>query len=277
MPSIDFNTEGMPEIPPFNNANAEIRQPQTSFNPNYNPFNSNAYRQQQNYDWEKLYSDFETPDAAPPANDSAGNMIEKIARQSKISEFHEIQTADFQLKNKYIVTSSEAGMLLIDQHRAHVRILYENFLAEIENRKAPSQQILFPEIFTVDIANLCYFEQIYNELRYAGFEFHKTGDSEYEVTGIPALPANESVLPVLHEVVRRAKNAETGAAAAVNEMVAAALAESVAIRTGKTLVAEEMNDIIAKLLLCRQPNFTPDGKSTAALISMEEIGSRFRN
>jgi DNA mismatch repair protein MutL len=186
-----------------------------------------------------------------------------------------MQTADFQLKNKYIISSVKSGMLFIEQHRAHVRILYEKFLAEIENRQAPSQQVLFPEIFTVDIADLCYFELIFKSLHAVGFEFNKIAENEYEVTGVPSLPTNESVLPVLREIVHRAKNTEGNDTAVINEMLAVALAESVAIRTGKSLAVEEMNDIIAKLFLCRQPNFTPDGKATMAVISMEEIGKKF--
>ena len=275
VPSIDFDTEGMPQIPPANFSNAEIRQPQVGFNPDYNPFKSNTYKQQKNYDWEKLYSDFETPATTLPENNNIVNQIEKFVYQSKISEFEETLRADFQFKNKYIICSLKSGMLLIDQHRAHIRILYENFLAEIENRKAPSQQILFPEIFTVELTDLCYFEQIYNELRYVGFEFYKIGENEYEVTGIPSLPANESVLPVLQELVHRAKNTEENATKAINKMVAASLAESVAIRTGKPLAAEEMDDIIKKLFACKQPNFTPDGKAVMTVISMEEIENRF--
>jgi DNA mismatch repair protein MutL len=116
---------------------------------------------------------------------------------------------------------------------------------------------------------------IYNDLRAVGFEFNKTGENEYEVTGVPSLPENVSVLPVLREIVHRAKNTEGNNATVINEMLAAALAESVAIRTGKPLAADEMNDIIAKLFACRQPNFTPDGKATMAIISMEEILRKF--
>ena len=275
-PSIDFDTEGIPQIPPSNFSNAEIRQPQISSNPDYNPFKSNTYKSQKtNYDWEKLYSDFETPNT-PSQSDKAANFIEEIAHQNTITEFEETPKADTQFKNKYIISSLKSGMMIIDQHRAHVRILYENFLAEMESRKAPSQQVLFPEIFTFDLADLFYFEQIHNELRYVGFEFCKISDTEYEITGVPSLPENESVLPVLQELIHCAKNTEENTATAVNQMVAASLAESVAIRTGRSLTLEEMNDIIVKLFACEQSNFTPNGKAIITTISMEEIENRFK-
>jgi DNA mismatch repair protein MutL len=155
VPSIDFDTEGMPEIPPANRANAEIRPPQTGFNPNYNPFKSNDYTRREKYDWEKLYQDFEKTNTSLPENNFTENINENEAVQTEILEFEEKQTADFQFKNKYIVSAVKSGMLFVEQHRAQVRILYEKFLAEIENHKAPSQQVLFPEIFTVDFADLC--------------------------------------------------------------------------------------------------------------------------
>jgi DNA mismatch repair protein MutL len=277
-PSIDFNMDDAPELPTKRVSPENVHIPQTSFNPHYNPFGTSSYKRPV-VDWEQLYSGFESVKTNPENGSQTGNNIEAMeqmpAQQTEITEIEERQNAFFQLKTKYIVSSVKSGMLLIDQHRAHLRIMYEVFVAQMENHKAPSQQVLFPEILEISEYDAGIFDEIRANLQSAGFDFAGAGKNAFEITGIPSFFSAESVVPVLRKLLATAHDYSDNSATAINEIVASSLAEAAAIKTGQTLGTEEMNDLIDRLFACKSPNFTPDGRSVMTIISMEEITAKF--
>lgn len=291
IPSIDFDQEGALDIPVANVSLENIRPPQTTFNPNYNPFSGSSYKRP-SLDWEKLYGGFESQterEAEPvePAEitwDAEEQEVPRVpeiedvysAETQQVFEIEEQYAANFQFKNKYIITSVKSGMLIIDQHRAHVRILYEKFLAELEQKKAASQQILFPELLELSADTVLYFEQIIADLQAVGFEFEKMDNSAYHVTGVPAQFGTGSVVALLYSLIEKAETTALDSSILIHEMIAQSLSEAAALKNGQSLTREEMSDIIDRLFACQHPGLTPDGNKVMTILSQEDIQAKFR-
>lgn len=294
-PSIDFDTEGAIDVPTKMDAE-NIRPPQTNFNPDYNPFRSTSLggggsgtggvHKRPDMDWEQLYKGFESNKSVSPATENElgtsdefqpSNAMQQdtIVIQSKLS-IEDNGASNYQFKYKYILSALPTGLLLIDQHRAHVRIMFDRFMADMERRKAPSQQILFPELLDINTQDLQYFESIREKLKFVGFDFSHNDEQHFEITGTPAHIAAEKALPTVMQLIENAKHTALEAEEAMNAMIALSLAESAAIRNGQALNNQEMEQIIAQLFACSNPNFTPDGKAISTVIGMEEIGARFK-
>lgn len=281
VPSIDFDQEGAPEIP-VSRSVENILPPQTNFNPNYNPFQSTSYKRP-DMDWDKLYSGFEKKnDTNIPepsdfnSEDVFGTKFEISHQQQMIETEDVFSSVNFQFKNKYILTNIKSGMVLIDQHRAHVRILFDIFINQIENKRGLAQQILFPEILVLDSDNLLYFNQIIDDLKNVGFDFENTGDNTFNITAIPSQLGSVSVIDLLNELIASARQTQQDSVQSYHESLALTLARATALKSGQTLTTEEMTDLMNKLFACSNPNATPDGKIILSIITNEEIQSRFR-
>jgi len=252
VPSIDFDREGVPDFP-VHNSDTVISPPKTSFNPSYNPFGASTYKRPQ-MEWEELYKGFEKHQGVADTKE-ADQSVEIF--QSKLNGDHETTGAYFQFKNKYIITSVKSGMLMIDQRRAHIRILYDQFMKEIQDKKGFSQQLLFPEVLQLMPDDYLFFEQIKTELRYVGFEFEADKTYQYQIKGIPAqLKTTSGVLPMLNDMLERVKHATGDALSVVHEQIALSLAETAAI--------------------CPSHNHTPDGRPVMVVWTLEEIQNRFK-
>lgn len=298
VPSIDFDQEGAIDMPLPSKSLENVRPPQTSFNPNYNPFNSSSYKRP-TMDWEKLYGGFEGKTETKPENraslmpDYSFDEVENDETESEIGDNHfesnneeihqqqipeieEQRSANFQLKNRYIVTGVKSGMMLIDQHRAHVRILYETYMKELASQHAPSQQVLFPESLELEKADALYFDQIIPDLKSVGFEFISEANHSYQVTGVPAHFSSDSVISLLRSLVEMAKTTALESSTAIHEIIALSLAEASSLKSGQSLSRDEMSDLINRLFACSNPNYTPDSKIIMTIISQEEIQAKFR-
>jgi len=284
LPSIDFDQEGAPEIP-VNIHPEMVRPPQTSFNPEYNPFNASKTYHRQKLDWEQLYTGFETqiqPETEPVDDDisfpvSADIQMESVESvQQQIPGTEELKSTHFQLKNQYIITGIKSGMMMIDQHRAHVRILYEMYLDFISQHPSPSQQILFPEVLELSQDEMYHFEPMIPDLEKTGFVFEKNDENSYEIKGVPANFANLNAVDICFDLLEKAKTTAINTTEAIHELVAQTLAEASALKTGQSLTTEEMSDLIDRLFACSNPNYTPAGKSVLSVFSQEEIQARFR-
>ena len=277
VPSIDFDQEGAVEMPTGMQVE-NVRPPQTNFNPNYNPFGTTSYKRP-SLDWEELYGKFEKKEE-PIESDT--NWQPKTVKPFEIvTGFSEIQqtieTAEnkadnFQFKNRYIVTSLKSGMLMIDQHRAHIRILFDLFMSQIENRKAFSQQVLFPEVLELSADDELIFEQMMPDLHHVGFDFEPLGNHAFNVKGVPDKMGTGSIIDLLLIMLDKAKTTAEDLTVGMHESISLSLAEASALKTGQRLANEEMSDLIDRLFACANHNFTPDGKKIMTILTHEEIG-----
>jgi DNA mismatch repair protein MutL len=275
VPSIDFDREGVPEMP-VGGMDKTIVQPKTEFNSSYNPFGGGTYKRPA-LNWQDLYADFEKKDDKVVLPDAAFFPDEEVIQSKLNIEEEDSSGKYFQLKNRYIITSVKSGMLVIDQRRAHIRILFDGFLKEIQQKKGVSQQLIFPESLLLMPGDIQFFEQIKAELKYTGFDFESVSTGNYEVKGIPSqLKGTDAVIPLLNEVIEKVKQATGDAVSSIQDQLALTLAEASAIRTFQKLSEEAMADIFQKLFACQLHNHTPDGKLIMTIISIDEILEKFR-
>lgn len=287
VPSIDFDREDAPEIPVRVNLE-NVKPPQTSFNPDYNPFNSSYKRP--SFDWEKLYGGFEKPEKELNKVDfyeteeskdqnSPGTiehlLIESEPEQQKISLADEFQSVNFQFKSRFIITGIKSGMLIIDQHRAHTRILFESYLKEIEQHSAHSQQLLFPEEFELSNEDMLHFSTIEDALKAVGFSLSYMDKNKVNIEGIPSLLPASGITGLLSEMIENVRTTGADSKQKLYETIALSLAKTAAIKTGQQLTQEEMSDIIDRLFACENSNYTPDGKSIHTTLTQSELLSKF--
>jgi DNA mismatch repair protein MutL len=279
VPSIDFDQEGAPEIPAPNQRLENIRPPQTSFNPNYNPFSGSGYKRP-SLDWEKLYGGFEQKQESVEPEQHDNIRFENVTISEEFTqqtiENVDARAENFQVKNRYVFTSVKSGLLMIDQQRAHTRILFDLFLSQMENQKAVSQQVLFPEAIELNKTDSLAFEQMIPVLVSVGFNFENTGNQSYNVTSVPAMLGTGSVIDLLFSMIEKVQTSASNISTEMLESIALSLAQASALKAGQRLSSEEMTDLIERLFACPNHSFTPDGKKIMTIFTYEELEKRLQ-
>lgn len=278
VPSIDFDQDGAIEMP-VGMSVENVRPPQTNFNPNYNPFTS-AYKRPA-LNWEELYGGFEKREEPSAINwessidASDESNFRSDEKQQVIEHAESFKTDNFQYKNRYILTGIKSGLLIIDQQRAHTRILFDLFLVQLEKSQGLTQQVLFPEKLELSADDDLFFEQILHDLQRVGFDFDALDNHSYEVKGIPAEIGKSSVIDLLFEMLDKAKTTAQDPTASIHESIALTLAEASSLKAGQRLSSEEMSDLIDRLFASANYNFTPDGKKIVTTFTQDELEKRF--
>ncbi len=278
MPAIDFDTEGAPDIPHISSKQI-VMPPEVSFNADYNPFKSTSSAssvapkpKQSDYNWEKLYQNFSS-------HSTEKNQIEAMRDESKEETktlaFDEESVVLFQVKNRYIISETERGLMFIDQYRAHFRILFDRYMIVIQNQQGVSQKVLFPETLNLNEMEDAIFEEILPELRWAGFDIEKTDRNNYIINGVPTDLSPSMGLVVLRELIDEMDNEVLRVKVLLQEKIAIVIARKFAIQRGKRLTNEEMSSLYRDLFACENHQHSPDGKRIIYQLSNEELGQRF--
>jgi DNA mismatch repair protein MutL len=279
VPSIDFDQAGSLDIPVAPKHTGDIRPPQIKIDPTYNPFEtdkkqagSSSYsqsprEQSQTQYWEKLYQDFEKaePDAQLPVSQPEETSVE-IQHQEIFSGKTFIQ-----FKNKYILTPVKSGLMVIDQKRAHERILFENFMAVIESQETVSQQQLFPHTFDLNAADAELLRSVLDDLKALGFDIRDFGNNSFIINGTPGMLDNASPLSIIETLLEDIKSSASDLKEKAREKVAASLARASAISYGYNMKQEEINQLIDQLFACATPNFSPTGKQVLTIVPIEHF------
>lgn len=280
-PTIDFDRENAPEIPAFAASSTHVQQPQPKFNQHYNPFKTGGNGKPAiQAGWEELYKGFEkekgnslppSPSEEPSFNEFPSNAQPQIALDVK-----EATNQYLHLKGKYILTSVKSGLMLIDQHQAHVRVLFDSFIAQISQRKSASQRVLFPEIVDFTPEEAVLLPLIMDDLFYMGFELSDMGNHAYAINGIPASICRLDPMTVVKEMLADIRETGLSAKERLSETAALSLARCAAIPCNKPMTNEEMQHLIDQLFATTSPNYTPDGKSIIRIITDEDIDKLFK-
>ncbi len=273
VPSIDFDTEGMPEIPAFEASPYEgVRPPSTSLDPSYNPFNVSSATPPSSYSpssrGRHTATEWEQPEETPAAPslygaESGENVMEKSAQH-------------YQYKGCYILTSVKSGLMIIDQHRAHVRILYDRYMEQISMRKHASQRMLFPDMVHFSPAEIPVLESIMDDLQSLGFDLSNLGGGSYSINGVPAGIEGLNPEKLVGDMVQTAIEKGCKVKEEVQSMLALSLAKAAAIVPGQVLTNEEMNNLVDELFALATPNYTPDGKTVLSLLKEDDLEKMFK-
>ena len=286
-PPLDFDTAGSIELIPTEKPAAPY-VPRINYNPNYNPFNySSSKLNPQDSDFEhpsRTASSFHQEKA--PANwdilfDGLKEKEESI--QTSIPEMTENinpvvphTNCYFQLKGRYIVTPVQSGLMLIDQKRAHERILFEKYMTTLNTQKVTGQKSLFPEILELSAGDFMLVGEILADLEYLGFELNVFGKNGYAIHATPPDLSYTRAKEVLIELIEHYKNTEGSIREKMKERVVLALAKASAISYNTALSCEEMNEMTGNLFACKHHNFTADGKTIIHILNYEDVNSWFK-
>ena len=286
VPSIDFDQTDSITMPTLN-SNSNIEPPKHSFNPSYNPFktNTNSYQHTQRVttDWEKLYQDFDNQEikkSDSPSFDSSLNIspITELDIPNSLIDIEQNENmvnSHLQFKRQYILTSIKSGLLIIDQNKAHIRILFDQFIIQLNNQRGNSQQLLFPEELILGEEELSIFGTIKDELCSIGFDFEMVNPKRYLIKGIPAQLNANNVLRILDDLISKATTINLDIKTELYETIALTMAKNTAIKNGQNLTNIEMTDLIDKLFASSNCNYTPDGNLIMSIYTQEEIEKKF--
>lgn len=283
IPTIDFDQQDTIQIPVYNPVKEKdiYQAPEVQVNSTYNPFDTSSYKKPE-FDWSKLYKDFEEErlmvQHEPSMPEIEEPVIENQSGQLDVSAdlFEEVQTLCYQYKGRYIITSLKSGLAVIDQHRAHVRILFDQYMVRINQQKGASQQVLFPEIIEFTASEATVLPLIMEDLYFMGFDLSHLGNNSYAINGVPAGIESHSPVELVRNIVSRLIEIGGKAGDEVVRIVALTLARSTAIPYGKKLFVEEMEHLIASVFSSADSHYTPDGKLIVSMITDEELEKRFR-
>ena len=260
IPSLEFNREGAVELPVYTQKPIPAEAPKIHYQSGYNPFTEKRPSGNLLKNMEKLYADqpFASPEPAMPA--------EWTAERATI----------FSFKGKYLVSSLKSGLVIIDQHRAHIRILYDGYMQQINQKKGVSQGLLFPEIISFTPREATVLPCLLDDLAYIGFDLADLGNNTYSINGIPSGLENTDIIETLQDMTDKALETGCEIKEEISESLALTLARKAAISHNKFLSEEEADSLIAKLFASNGPNYTPDGKCILSIISEEELEKRFK-
>ncbi len=278
IPSIDFDTADAPEIPIFDPSKSPA-MPKVNINPNYNPFQSSygsgGRVAKPLLDWEELYRGFEKEGRESPVSpDSETPLFPENSLQEPDSQL--VSPKHYQYKQKYILTSVKSGLMIIDQHRSHLRILFERFLSLIRGRKGVSQRMLFPERIELTPSEASSLSEIKEEMEALGFELSDLGNNSFAIQGIPSELHHVDAVALVRSMIEENMDGGGNAMEQLQERLALTMANFTAIPAGKPLSEEEMSQMVNQLFACQSPNSTPDGKAIITVISEEEIESKLK-
>lgn len=275
VPSIDFDTEDKPDIPVYNpEVVPSAFAPKVSVNPHYNPFKANSSAEQhkplkQNDEqWEMLYEGLKSQGEEQRESD-----LFDMGQEEKSS--HEIlaekSPSHYQYKGKYIMTAVKSGLMIIDQHRAHVRVLYEQYLQKMAQHTFQPQKVLFPEVLQFSASDDVVLQKILPEMSKMGFELDSLGGGSYAVNAIPAGLDGINPLHLVQNLVLSAVEKDLSAIDEINKNLALSLARNAAIPQGQVLSNSEMEALVNDLFACDNVNYTPDGKNVLCILKQQEI------
>lgn len=289
VPSIDFDTEGKPDIPVFN-PNGSTSAPKISFNPQYNPFkqSSQPQRTTNTESWESLYAGLDTNTETPQTDlfgqedtpignvDNGETIISSVATAPDATAMIEDKSpTHYQYKGSYIMTAVKSGLMIINQHRAHVRILYEAYLRQLSEHKVHSQKVLFPEMVQFSVSDSVILEHILPEMTEMGFQLDNLGGGSYAVNGVPAGIEGLNAVTLITDMVAAAIESGTHVKEEIDHVLALSLARNAAIPQGQVLSNSEMESIVNELFACSNVNYTPSGTPIIAIMQQHDIEHLF--
>ena len=276
-PILDFDRDKNLDTP-YRFAGEQPTLPKVEVDRSFNPFsNSNpspsTYSKPATTAWESLYVGLESKsnsDSLSQDNFESDEVTSSIfddASEKRVQK-------TFQLHNKYIINTIKSGMLVIDQNRAHERILYEEFLKATVN-EAVSQQLLFPLMLKFSATDYTILKDLQQNLESTGFVFSTFTAQSIELTGLPVGVKESEVHIVFEQLIHDIEHEVPDVNFSVSDLLSKSLAKSLAIKNGKKLEREEQEFIVNTLFSCKEPSISPANKTVFTTLKVEELDKKF--
>lgn len=308
-PAIDFNTDEIPEIPAFA-PTVSSRPDIGDEGPVYNPFdlggtftpstpadftdtpvstharpsalNQRSENRPSFNDWDQLYSKWTGNDSPESKSQleftSAGSSINGPSSESLFDQTQESEAESssvMQFKSKYILSAARSGLLVIDQHRAHVRILYEEYLKSLQSSSQASQSLLYPDIIELTPAQDSILGEIRPRLQEVGFDIERMNMGQWAINGMPAMVAEQNPAEMLKSLIDRITQGNVDIKGEIDSAIALTMARSSAIKAGQVLTRETMEHLLSNLFALSTPTYTPDGLLVLRIIDTDTLTRAF--
>jgi DNA mismatch repair protein MutL len=293
-PSLDFEQETSFNVPLH--PEKEITAPIISTNKDYNPFNESSEtatapktntsgnqlyqqsREKKNTEnWQELYK--VNLEVSSNAFENQEETVEPSANLFDKADGTKVDPAEtkvtYQLHKKYILTHLKSGFMVIDQQKAHERILYEQLIVSLAHNKGMSQQELFPETIEFSITDYQLLLEMEDEIKALGFDIADFGNNTIAVNGIPADAKNANAKELLESLLEQFKFNVANYKLSKRDNLAQSLARSMSIKPGQVLTTVEMNALVDQLFACEVPYYSPGKKPTIVTFTLEELDKRF--
>ncbi len=271
VPSLEFDREGAIDMPVYEEKRINTEVPKVQFKSDYNPFKQAPVVGKSKMDWEKLYERKTTDYDVPPVTESI--FPEEENKQIVAPEsFPNL----LQYKGKYLITVLKSGLTMIDRRRAHIRILFDEYMKRMTNKQGLSQRLIFPEIISFTPREATVLPFVLDELAYIGFDLADLGSDSYSINGVPSGLENMDIQDTLQDMVDKVLETGCEVKEEIIESLALALAKKASISHSNILSEEEAMALLARLFSCPSPNYTPDGKLIVSILSEDELTKRFK-
>ena len=227
--------------------------------------------------------DFNTDANAQPSGtdvQSAGfNALsadtDMLSASTEPSPLEEKSPTHYQYKGRYIMTSVKSGLMIIDQYRAHTRILYEGYIEQMQKRRSSSQKPLFPDTIHFSASDKVVVEAVMPELQNIGFELTPNEEGDYTITAVPSGLDGLDYVALVQDLVASAREKTTSAIDDINHSIALELARNAAVTYGQVLTNAEMENIVNSLFACSNFSYTPDGKKILTMLRQTDLEQLF--
>ena len=285
-PVLDFEHQSSLNTP-YDYKDKVSAAPTIEVDRSFNPFTDDAsaskssnsrvaYKQVPTASWESLYVGLESK-GNTSKHDFAEVTFESDTKTESIFSNDSIETnkTTFQLQQKYIVSTLKSGMLIIDQNRAHQRVLYENFLKHITIKEATSQQLLFPLQLHFNPSESHIIKDLKTDLEHTGFVFSEVSDENITITGVPVGVPESEVSIILEQLISDVENDVPDANFSATDLLAKSMAKSLAIKNGQSLNNTEQEHLVNSLFACKEPNVSPTNRPTFITMGVDAIEKKF--
>lgn len=198
-----------------------------------------------------------------------------LSASTEPSPLEEKSPTHYQYKGRYIMTSVKSGLMIIDQYRAHTRILYEGYIEQMQKRCPSSQKPLFPDTIHFSASDKVVVEAVMPELQNIGFELTQNEEGDYTITAVPSGLDGLDYVALVQDLVASAREKTTSAIDDINHSIALELARNAAVTYGQVLTNAEMENIVNSLFACSNFSYTPDGKKILTMLRQSDLEQLF--
>ena len=283
-PVLDFEHDANLDTP-YNYKNRSANSPSVEVDKDFNPFREDNsqksfvghYKKESIAQWESLYVGLESKGTRSDHDFSEVHFESDHKTQSIFDSKspEEISQSTYQFQNKYIISTIKSGMLVIDQYRAHQRILYEGLLKSMTIKEALSQQLLFPLPLHFSLKEMAIIKHLKEDLENTGFVFSNIEDDSIEVVGVPVnVPQNEISI-ILEHLINDVEQEVPDSNFSAVDLLAKSMAKSLAIKRGQALSHLEQEHLLNSLFACKEPSVSPTNKVTFITVSADELDKKF--
>jgi DNA mismatch repair protein MutL len=279
-PILDFDRDSNLDTP-YNYKNAVASTPTIQVDGAFNPFSDETpnkhfttYRKTENTaNWESLYVGLKQD------TEEIGNLeLESDEVTGSLFNENEIEQATnktYQIHKKYIVNPIKSGMVIVDQQRAHQRVLYEQFLTNMTVNQASSQQLLFPLNLFFSKSEMKLISELQLSLFNTGFVFEATNDDHVVISGLPINVTESEVSILLEQLLSDLQDGIPESSFSQNDSIAKSMAKSLAVKIGTYLTEKEQENLVNGLFACKEPNVSPFQKPTFITMRVEDLDKKF--